>query len=169
MHEHLWCLLSFLFKSILVDFRFYSQKIFINMWKFKLDKLYFIDEIFDRNYWSRFCWKCSQFWIFCKYRIDAEVRIYDKDPSKSQNSLEEVVNKSDYIFISLPTPSNIDGSMNLDYVEESLNDINEIIKSSPIILLRSTMTPGSSKDLQKKYPKLNLVFNPEFLTEEVPN
>ena len=27
------------------------------------------------------------------------------------------------------------------------------------------MTPGSSKDLQKKYPKLNLVFNPEFLTE----
>ena len=96
---------------------------------------------------------------------DAVVRIYDKDPSKSQNSLEEVVNKSDYIFISLPTPSNIDGSMNLDYVEESLNDINEIIKSSPIILLRSTMTPGSSKDLQKKYPKLNLVFNPEFLTE----
>ena len=33
---------------------------------------------------------------------DAEVRAYDKDPNKSQHTLEEVVNESDYIFISVP-------------------------------------------------------------------
>ena len=34
-----------------------------------------------------------------------------------------------------------------------------------IILLRSTVTPGTTRKLQQKYQNLNLVFNPEFLTE----
>ena len=96
---------------------------------------------------------------------DAEVKVYDKDPNKSLNTLEEVVNESDFIFLSVPTPANPDGSVNLDIVDEALSSVNEIIKKDNIILLRSTMIPGSTKNFQKKYPKLNLVFNPEFLTE----
>ena len=46
---------------------------------------------------------------------DAEIRVHDKDPSKSQNTLEEVVTESDFVFISVPTPSNKDGS--IDYKE----------------------------------------------------
>ena len=45
---------------------------------------------------------------------DAEVRVYDKDISKSIHTLEETVNESDFIFVSVPTPSNQDGSMNVD-------------------------------------------------------
>ena len=41
------------------------------------------------------------------------IRIFDKEPSKSLNTLEEVVELSDFIFISVPTPSNEDGSINL--------------------------------------------------------
>lgn len=100
---------------------------------------------------------------------DAEVRVYDKDPNKSLNTLEEVVNKSDFIFLSVPTPSNEDGSINLDIVDEALSDINEVSKKDNVILLRSTMVPGSTNMFQKKYPKLNLVFNPEFLTERSAN
>ena len=37
---------------------------------------------------------------------DVEVKVYDKDKSKSKNTLDEVVNDSDYIFVSVPTPSN---------------------------------------------------------------
>ena len=96
---------------------------------------------------------------------DAVVRTYDKDPNKSQNTLDEVVNESDFIFLSVPTPANLDGSVNLDIVDEALSSINEIINKDNIILLRSTMIPGSTKNFQKKYPSLNLVFNPEFLTE----
>mgnify|MGYP001221039037 CR=1 FL=1 len=100
---------------------------------------------------------------------DAEVRAYDKDPNKSQHTLEEVVNESDYIFISVPTPSNDDGSINLDIVDDALRSINEINNRDNVILIRSTMVPGSTLAFQKKYPKLNIVFNPEFLTERSAN
>ena len=100
---------------------------------------------------------------------DAEVRAYDKDPNKSQHTLEEVVNESDYIFVSVPTPSNDDGSINLDIVDDVLHSINEINNRDNVILLRSTMVPGSTLAFQKKYPKLNIVFNPEFLTERSAN
>lgn len=100
---------------------------------------------------------------------DAEVRVYDKDPNKSQHSLEEVVNESDFIFLSVPTPSNEDGSINLDVVDQALSDISKVSTNDNVILLRSTMIPGSTLKFQEKYPKLNLVFNPEFLTERSAN
>jgi UDPglucose 6-dehydrogenase len=100
---------------------------------------------------------------------DCQIKIYDKNPLKSQNSLKEVVSDSVYLFISLPTPSNLDGSINLDTIYECLEQINEIKDSKAIILLRSTMIPGSTKLLQDKYPELKIVFNPEFLTEKNAN
>ncbi len=100
---------------------------------------------------------------------DATVKVYDKDPNKSQDSLEDVMNHSDFIFLSVPTPSNQDGSISLEVVDSALNDINKINKRENIILLRSTMIPGSTRKFQEKYPKLNLVFNPEFLTERSAN
>ena len=107
---------------------------------------------------------------------DAEVRVYDKDPSKSINTLEDTVNESDFIFLSVPTPSNKDGSINIDIVDSALNDISEIVdenkqvfelslRAKSVVLLRSTVTPGTTAKLQKKYKNLNIVFNPEFLTE----
>ena len=100
---------------------------------------------------------------------DANVKVYDKDPNKSQHSLEEVMNDSDFIFLSVPTPSNIDGSISLDIVDKALEDINNVNNKDNIILLRSTMIPGSTRKFQQKYPELNLVFNPEFLTERSAN
>ncbi len=97
---------------------------------------------------------------------DAEVRVYDKNPSRSIHSFEETVNKSDIIFLSVPTPSNTDGSMHLGILENALQDIEVTNKRSDnIILIRSTVIPGTTKKLQSKFKRLNLVFNPEFLTE----
>ena len=103
--------------------------------------------------------------------VDAEVKVYDKDPNKSTHTLQEVVLGSDIIFLSVPTPSNKDGSINLDIVKSILNDINEIYSETvnSIILLRSTVIPGTTRKLQQKYPKLRIVFNPEFLTERAAN
>ena len=50
---------------------------------------------------------------------DAKVRIFDKDPTKSINTLEETVNESEFIFLSVPTPSNEDGSINTRYIKTS--------------------------------------------------
>ena len=97
---------------------------------------------------------------------NANIRIYDKDPSRSLNSLEDTVNKSDFIFLSLPTPSNKDGSISLKILEDSLNEINAVNSNSEnIVLLRSTVVPGTSEAFQKKFTNIRIVFNPEFLTE----
>lgn len=102
--------------------------------------------------------------------VDANVRVYDKDQSKSTHTLQEVVIESDIIFLSVPTPSNKDGTINLDIVDEALNDINVYSASvDNIILVRSTVTPGSTRELQEKYSNLRIVFNPEFLTERSAN
>ncbi|MDC0917531.1 hypothetical protein OAQ61_00275 [Candidatus Marinimicrobia bacterium] len=94
------------------------------------------------------------------------IRIYDVDTEKSINSLDDTINKSDFIFLSVPTPANHDGKIDLSIVESVLKSISDINNSdSNIILLRSTVVPGTSEKLQKKFPNLRIVFNPEFLTE----
>ena len=101
---------------------------------------------------------------------DAEVRVYDKNPNKSTHTLEETVNKSDFIFLSVPTPANEDGSINLDILEGALNDISKVHDGREnAILIRSTVIPGTTWSLQTKYPQLNILFNPEFLTERSAN
>jgi len=97
---------------------------------------------------------------------DAELRTYDIDPTKSTHALKETVNESEVIFLSVPTPSNPDGSMHLDILVIALKDISSVHNGRDnVILIRSTVTPGTTRKLQKLFPTLNLVFNPEFLTE----
>tara|TARA_R110002167_G_scaffold97154_1_gene256676 strand:+ start:795 stop:1640 length:846 start_codon:yes stop_codon:yes gene_type:complete len=96
---------------------------------------------------------------------DTELRSYDKDPVKSTHTLEDTVKNSDVIFVSVPTPSNPDGSMHLGILESALDAIDDVHGSDAIILIRSTVTPGTTRKLQEKYPNLPIVFNPEFLTE----
>ena len=96
---------------------------------------------------------------------DVEVRVYDVNPNKSTHTLEETVNESDFVFLSVPTPSNRDGSINIDILDDALNNINEVSECRNVILVRSTVTPGTTQKLQMKYIDLNLLFNPEYLTE----
>lgn len=96
----------------------------------------------------------------------ASIKIYDVNPERSQNSLEETVNESDFIFLSVPTPSDAKGNMDLSIVENALNEISIVNKNkSNIVLLRSTVVPGTTKIFQDKFPNIRFVFNPEFLTE----
>ena len=96
------------------------------------------------------------------------VRIYDKDETKSTHSLSEVL-LSEFIFLSVPTPSNQDGSISLDILFDVFKDIDNVIdyekEKQPVILIRSTVTPGTTEKIQIDYPRMYIVFNPEFLTE----
>lgn len=97
---------------------------------------------------------------------DANIRIFDVDPSKSTHTLSETVNESEIIFISVPTPANKDGSIDLSILTKLFNDCDEIIEdNNPIFLVRSTVVPGTCRSLNEEFEKLNIVFNPEFLTE----
>lgn len=94
-----------------------------------------------------------------------EIRIHDKDPKRNLNTIEEVL-ECDYIFVAVPTPMYEDGSISLSVVEKALQEISDKNKkSNNIFILKSTMVPGSTDNFTKQFPKLNIVFNPEFLTE----
>ena len=94
------------------------------------------------------------------------VKVYDKLPERSLNTLEETVNDSDFIFVSVPTPMTKEGSISLKYIDQVFREINDVNKRTDnIIILKSTVIPGTTEKLQEKLPKLNIVFNPEFLTE----
>ena len=100
----------------------------------------------------------------CGY--NAQIKIYDKDPSRSLNSFDETVNESDFIFISVPTPARSSGNIDLSIVESLVKEIESVNKNEKnIILLRSTVTPGTTKKFVNNFPSLRFVFNPEFLTE----
>ncbi len=100
------------------------------------------------------------------------IRIFDKDVDKATHSLEEVVTESDFIFVSVPTPSNADGSINTSILEGAIKDIDLIASdqgTNAVILVRSTIVPGTTRNLSERFPSLKLVFNPEFLTERSAN
>ena len=105
----------------------------------------------------------------CEKNLNAEIKVFDINPKLKTHSLEDTINKSDYIFLSLPTPANPDGTIHLDIVDNALAEIDKSLNNDCIILLRSTVVPGTSQLFAKKYPKLQLVFNPEFLTEKNAN
>ena len=96
-----------------------------------------------------------------------EVRIHDKDPEKNFNSLDEVVNGCDVVFVCVPTPMRQDSTIDLSIVESVFEDIKKVRTddNDTVFVLKSTVVPGTTRQLSEKYPKLNIVFNPEFLTE----
>lgn len=99
-----------------------------------------------------------------------EIKIFDKDPKKSTHSIDETVNNSDVIFISVPTPAKKNGDMDLSILDECMEDINSTLTNeSPVLLIRSTVLPGTTRKYAEKYPNLRIVFNPEFLTERSAN
>tara|TARA_Y100000996_G_C22474419_1_gene623514 strand:+ start:125 stop:955 length:831 start_codon:yes stop_codon:yes gene_type:complete len=89
-----------------------------------------------------------------------EVKIFDKNPLKSVDTLNEVL-KSDFIFVCVPTPMKKDGSQDFSFIE----NVFESAKKGPIYIIKSTVLPGSTKKLQDKFDELDIVFSPEFLTE----
>lgn len=93
------------------------------------------------------------------------IRYYDK--YKDTLSLEEVISKSEVLFICLPTPMKQDESgIDLTIIEEMTGEITKFTDGTDkIILIKSTVIPGTTVSLEKKYPKSQFAFSPEFLTE----
>jgi UDPglucose 6-dehydrogenase len=82
------------------------------------------------------------------------------DPPKGIGSVNEL-NKADIIFICVPTPYTENGC-DTSTVEKVVKEL----KGNKIIVIKSTVIPGTTDRLQEKFPKHKFLFNPEFLTEE---
>tara|TARA_S200000501_G_scaffold371766_1_gene415517 strand:- start:1694 stop:2524 length:831 start_codon:yes stop_codon:yes gene_type:complete len=90
----------------------------------------------------------------------SNVKVYDIDKRKSTNSLEETL-KCKFIFVCVPTPMKKNGEQDTSFIE----DVFKKAVSGPIYIIKSTVLPGTTNNLIKKYNKLNIIFSPEFLTE----
>ena len=104
--------------------------------------------------------------IFQKFKNYFDVYTYDLISTKSNSSLNGLIEKSDIIFTCLPTPMNKDGSCDVSVVENILKLINSNSKrSNKIVVNKSTVPPGTTELFYNNFKNLQIVFNPEFLTE----
>jgi UDPglucose 6-dehydrogenase len=101
-----------------------------------------------------------------RYFERKEVKPFLYDPGKNLGSLEEF-NQADIVFLCVPTPFDPEPpqgtgkGFDLSYVEEACNHL----AGEKIIVIKSTVWPGTTEKLQQKYPQHKFLFNPEFLTE----
>ena len=88
------------------------------------------------------------------------------------------INNCDFIFITVGTPQKKNGEIDLSFIKTVVRSVGKIIsknKKKPIILVKSTVIPGTMKDVilpileknsKKKAGKdFGLISNPEFLQE----
>src|SRR5580692_1374791 len=59
--------------------------------------------------------------------------------------LKEAVDKTDVIFLALPTPPNEDGSADLSYVLNVAKELGKLIKSYTVIVDKSTVPVGTAE------------------------
>jgi UDPglucose 6-dehydrogenase len=93
-----------------------------------------------------------------------DIETFDIAKDSTVESLEALCAFSDIVFVCLPTPMEKDGKCHLGIVETVLSDINEINLTSTIVV-KSTIPPGTTSRWNEKYKNIDIVFNPEFLTE----
>lgn len=105
----------------------------------------------------------GQGWIGKHYADEFESRMY----TVVRYSLEEpYVQNKDYIkdcsvvFIAVPTPTTVDG---FDY--SIVKDALSLIGKDNIAVIKSTLLPGTTEELQRAYPEIYVLHSPEFLVE----
>lgn len=85
-------------------------------------------------------------------------------------SLKDVVQKTDVIFLCLPTPPYEDGSVDLRHVLDVAGNMAKYINGYKVIVSKSTVPVGTCDEIRKLIAsktkkKFDVVSNPEFLKE----
>ena len=96
-----------------------------------------------------------------------DVITYDKyDIAKSTHpKISDLVEETKVIFVCVPTPMRKDGTCYTGIVEEVIREINETANDH-IVVIKSTVPPGTTDRFNHEFSNVTVIFNPEFLTEE---
>ena len=94
------------------------------------------------------------------------IETYDKFKGdlSTCSSLREVCEKVQIVFTCLPTPMKKSGECDLSILEETVREINKFNLGN-IVVIKSTVIPGTTERLNNECENIDIVFNPEFLTE----
>lgn len=85
-----------------------------------------------------------------------EVVRYAKEKPYQHN--KDALNRADFIFIAVPTPTR-SGKCDVSIVREVLG----LVPDGKTVIIKSTVVPGTTDHFQEAFPKLTLLFSPEFL------
>lgn len=98
-----------------------------------------------------------------------DVSTFDINGKCTESSLFDLIEKVDVTFLCLPTPMKKSGKCDLSIVENCLAQVDMLVKSLNkkdfIVVIKSTIPPGTTERLNKSNENINVIFNPEFLTE----
>jgi len=82
--------------------------------------------------------------------------------TRQTHSWDQINEQADWIFVAVPTPFNWNTKhTNLEILKSTLGKI----KPGKQVVHKCTVPPGTTEELQKQFPKLKLLYNPEFLSE----
>ncbi len=96
-----------------------------------------------------------------KYFHSKRIKLFLYDKYKNIGSVSEV-DKSDIVFVCVPTPFHLKSGFDVSAVVDAIN----LLKQPKIVVLKSSVLPGTTEKLQKHFPQHKILFNPEFLTEK---
>src|SRR5882724_4134050 len=85
--------------------------------------------------------------------------IYDPNYQEYKNTQEEINKTCSLAIVCVWTGQNLDGSCNTSIVESSIKWL-----KTPLILIKSTIEPGTTDRLKKKYKK-RICMSPEYFGE----
>jgi len=101
------------------------------------------------------------------FGLHAHIKVYDKF-LPGYDSLDDVVDHAEFIWMCLPTPMSLEtGDIDLSILDENIKEIHDRVSGDEprkVVIIKSTVIPGTTRGFSKKYPKLDFVMNPEFLT-----
>ena len=107
---------------------------------------------------------------FCVYDI---VKKDESSALQTFSRLSDIIrfsekcNETNIYFICVPTPSNAEGQCDTSIVENVITNLNSLVTKKSIIIIKSTVQPGTTRKFTNKTNTLlDIVFCPEFLTEK---
>lgn len=115
---------------------------------------------------------------FCVYDI---VKKDEPDAVQTFDDISEIIefsekhNQTNVYFICVPTPSDSEGQCDTSIVEKLINKLNSLVTKKSIVIIKSTVQPGTTRKFINKIISrntiwtpslLDIVFCPEFLTEK---
>jgi UDPglucose 6-dehydrogenase len=86
-----------------------------------------------------------------------EVVRYSLEPAYIKN--KEKIQECDIVFVAVWTPTTPKG-----FDSSIVESVLKLVKKGSTAVLKSTVTPGTTIRLQKKFPHLTILFSPEFLS-----
>lgn len=92
-----------------------------------------------------------------------KTKVFAYDKFKNIGSKEQV-NEADVIFVCVPTPFGKKG-----FDDSAVKEALGYIADGKVVVIKSTILPGSTEAYQQLFPKLKIMFNPEFLVAKTAN